>query len=335
MKKTAVVILNYNGALFLRQFLPMLIHQTPEADLIVADNASTDDSESATQAFPQVTWFPLVQNFGYAGGYNEALKQLPNEYFMLLNSDVEVTENWLTPLEAFLDNHPEYVAVQPKIKAFHQRSHFEYAGACGGFLDKLGYPYCRGRIFDTLEQDTGQYDTPIDVHWTSGACMLIRADAFRQAGGFDADFFAHMEEIDLCWRLRSMGLKLACQPQSTVFHVGGGTLQKSSPRKTYLNFRNGLFLLIKNVPLTQILWLLPIRVALDLAAALKLGWEEGRGHFGAILKAQRTALVQVPVYWRKRTRTSNSPKTPMILWQYFFLNKKTFHDLPQPTPPNQ
>ncbi len=246
MRKYAAVILNYNGSDFLRQFLPSVIAHCGKENVVVADNASTDDSlKVMAEDFEGIEVIELEKNYGYAGGYNEALLNVEAEYYALINSDIEVTAGWITPLLDYLEEHKEYAAVQPKIKSHTQRDAFEYAGAAGAFIDPLGYPYCRGRIFDTIEKDTGQYDNTVETFWASGAAMLIRSRLFHEAGGFDPDFFAHMEEIDLCWRLGAMGHKFACVPESIVFHVGGGTLSATNPRKTYLNFRNNLTLITK------------------------------------------------------------------------------------------
>lgn len=232
MSIASVVILNYNGKTFLEKFLGKVVEFSAPHRVIVADNASTDDSiEYLEKNFSNVGIIRIPKNEGFAGGYNVALSQIDSPYFVLINSDVEVREGWLNPLVKFLDNNNEYAACQPKIKAHHDKKLFEYAGAAGGFIDSLGYPYCRGRLFDELEEDNGQYDSTIDIFWASGACMIIRKSLFQAAGGFDEDFFAHMEEIDLCWRLRRMGHKIACVHESEVYHVGGGTLSKSNPKK--------------------------------------------------------------------------------------------------------
>lgn len=273
MKTCAVVLLNWNGAVYLKKFLPVLLQYTtyPHVRIIVADNASTDDSlELLSSDFPSVEQLVLDRNYGFAGGYNKALAQVEAAYYVLLNSDVEVSEGWLEPLLAYLEEHSDVAAVQPKIRAYHQPSHFEHAGAAGGFIDSLGYPFCRGRILSVTEADTNQYDTVRDVFWASGACMLIRSEVYRNCGGLDDDFFAHMEEIDLCWRIHSRGYRIVAIPGSVVYHVGGGTLSVESPRKTYLNFRNNLLMLYKNLPdnrLKKVLW---FRLVLDLLAALHL-----------------------------------------------------------------
>ena len=251
MQKLSIVILNWNGAEMLRKFLPSVItHSEGEGiEVCVADNASTDNSlEVMRTEFPDVRLILLDRNYGFAEGYNRALAEVDAEYSLLLNSDVEVAEGWLSPMLAYMDAHPEVAACQPKIRSWHRREEFEHAGACGGYMDKYGYPFCRGRMMDTVEVDAGQYDTVVPVFWATGAALLVRTADYREAGGLDARFFAHMEEIDLCWRLRSRGRGIVCIPQSVVFHVGGATLNKNNPRKTYLNFRNNLLMLYKNLP---------------------------------------------------------------------------------------
>lgn len=327
MTDLAVVILNYNGKNFLAEFLPTLISYTPKARIIIADNASTDDSlDFLATNFSEIEVIQFTQNHGFAGGYNEALSQIEAKYFAIINSDIEVTENWLEPPYAFLEENEEYSAVQGKIRSYHHRNQFEYAGAAGGFVDNLGYPYCRGRIFDTIEEDNGQYDSIIDIDWTTGACMLIRSSVFKDLGGFDADFFAHMEEIDLCWRMRAKGWKMACVPKSVVFHVGGGTLNKTSPFKTYLNFRNGLFLLVKNVPSRQLIWKLPLRLILDGLAAIKLAFQSSPRHLLAILKAHLHFYFSFRREYKKRKSPHISSKMS-VLWAYFLKGKKTFKEL--------
>ena len=272
MDKVAIVILNWNGEKFLQQFIPSLTYYTKSegAVLYVADNASTDGSIAFLQKeFPAIKTIKLDKNYGFASGYNKALSQIDAEYFVLLNSDVELTEGWLEPLINYMDNNPDVGACQPKIKAFNRKTHFEHAGAAGGFIDYLGYPYCRGRVFNEVEQDNGQYDNIIDVFWASGACMVVRSALFFKVGALDDDFFAHMEEIDLCWRLNARGYRVVCVPQSTVYHVGGGTLNVESPRKTYLNFRNNLLMLYKNLPKKDLDKVLRIRKWLDYLAWLQ------------------------------------------------------------------
>jgi GT2 family glycosyltransferase len=251
MSNTAVVILNWNGKKFLEQFLPALVEHTaaPDVSLIVADNGSSDGSEDfVRQNYPHIRWMGLDKNYGFTGGYNRALQQVEATYYVLLNSDVEVTKNWLSPLTALLDNNPEIAVCTPKIKSFAHRHRFEYAGAAGGFIDKYGFPFCRGRILNHTEEDHGQYDTVRPVFWASGACLVVRSELYHRLNGLDDDFFAHMEEIDFCWRVQQLGYAVVCCPQSEVFHVGGGTLSQEAPFKLYLNYRNSLYMLYKNLP---------------------------------------------------------------------------------------
>ena len=256
----------------LRRFLPSVLSHTPAelATVIVADNGSTDDSLAVLASeFPTVEVIALDQNYGFAEGYNQALKRIDKgyEFYLLLNSDVETPEGWLQPMVEYMDAHPEVAACQPKLRAEHTPTHFEYAGAAGGYLDALGYPYCRGRIFDTVEEDCGQYDTVADVFWATGAALFIRAEVYWEVGGLDGRFFAHQEEIDLCWRLRARGYRIVCVPQSVVYHVGGGTLPKENPRKTFLNFRNNLLLLYKNLPERRLRRVFFVRFWLDALAS--------------------------------------------------------------------
>ena len=328
MVKTAVVILNYNGKTFLEKFLPFVIEYSQGSEIVVADNDSTDDSiPFLKQTFPDIRLIILDKNHGFAGGYNEALKQIEANYFVLLNSDVEVTQNWLKPMEHFLDSNPTYAACQPKIKDFNHKSLFEYAGACGGFIDFLGYPFCRGRIFDQTEIDSGQYNEPLDIFWSSGACMMVSAELFFKAGAFDSDFFAHMEEIDLCWRIHSLGFRIKCLPDATVYHVGGGTLAKSSPLKTYLNFRNGLYLLIKNLPSKKLLLKLPVRVLLDWVAALKFIFDGTPKHSLSVLRAHFSVLFSLTKMLKKRKLVSLAPKSKLMIFEYFLKGNKKYSDL--------
>lgn len=272
MKKTAIVILNWNGQKLLEEFLPSVIRYSthPEVEIVVADNGSTDNSISFLQeVYPQITLITLPENYGFADGYNRALQNVQAEYFVILNSDVEVTENWLSPAVDFLDKNVDVIAVQPKILAQRNKDSFEYAGASGGFIDKYGYPFCRGRIFQKVETDNHQYDTPMDILWATGACLIIRSKEFIDAGGFDSSFFAHMEEIDLCWRLNSRGKRIVCLPSSVVYHVGAATLKKENPRKTFLNFRNNLIMLYKNLPQHNLKQVMTIRLILDYIAAFQ------------------------------------------------------------------
>lgn len=272
--KLSIVILNWNGAAYLQRFLPFLLQHTPtdHVEIVVADNGSTDHSlEVLERDFPSVQTLVLDRNYGFAEGYNRALSRLNgSDYYLLLNSDVEVTPGWLQPMLSYMDTHADVAACQPKVLSWHQRTHFEYAGAAGGYMDRWGYPFCRGRVLGVLEEDKGQYDTTADVFWATGACLLVRAADFWAAGGLDAAFFAHMEEIDLCWRLRSRGRRVVCVPQSVVYHMGGGTLSAESPRKTYLNYRNNLLMLYKNLPKGDWRKVMLLRYFLDYLSAFHL-----------------------------------------------------------------
>ncbi len=292
MKKVSVIILNWNGSGLLRRYLPAVVAHTPAdwADVVVADNGSTDDSLSLLgEEFPTVQVWSLGDNYGYAGGYNRALAKAETPYCVLLNSDVAPAEGWLEPLLAYAEAHPGVAALQPKLLSDRDRRMFEYAGAAGGYLDCLGYPYCRGRIFSVVEQDCGQYDTVAPVMWATGACLWIRTELFRQAGGLDERFFAHMEEIDLCWRLRRLGYGLACVPQSTVYHLGGASLAMGHPKKTYLNFRNSLLMLWKNLPEKQREGLIFRRKCLDALAACNFLLHGEWKHVKAVWFAHRDA----------------------------------------------
>jgi GT2 family glycosyltransferase len=270
MFKTSVVILNWNGISFLKKFLPTVIKYSANSETVVyvADNGSTDGSiEWISSNYNEVRIINLGKNLGFAGGYNEALKQIDSKYYVLLNSDIEVTEGWLLPLVEFMDQNNDAASCQPKILSFNRKDYFEHAGAGGCFIDKYGYPFCRGRIFNKTEKDSGQYDSATDVFWSSGACMIVRSDAWFKCGGFDPDFFAHMEEIDLCWRFHKAGYRVGYIPSTVVYHVGGGSLPYSSPLKTYLNFRNSLYLLYKNLPEKKLKRIIFIRKLLDGVAA--------------------------------------------------------------------
>lgn len=288
MHKTAVVILNWNGLDFLKKFLGTVVRYSVSSDtaVYVADNGSTDDSaEWIAKNHSSVKILTLGENHGFAGGYNLALEHIDAKYYLLLNSDIEVTENWLQPLVSFMDTNPDAASCQPKIRSYYSRDSFEHAGAAGCFIDKYGYPFCRGRIFYHIEKDKGQYDTREDVFWSSGACMIVRSDAWKKAGGFDPLFFAHMEEIDLCWRFSKMGYRVCYIPESVVYHVGGGTLPYLSPFKTYLNFRNSLFLLYKNLPGNKLQKVIFFRKTLDGIAALMFLFKGDPVNFRSVLKA--------------------------------------------------
>lgn len=330
---TAVVILNWNGRSFLETFMPSVIKNTPvDVEIIVADNASSDDSiDFLKKNYPSVRIISLDKNYGFAGGYNEALKHVDAPYWVLLNSDMEVSPGWIEPIIALMESDSSIAACQPGIHSFHQPTHFEHAGAAGGFLDRYGYPFCRGRIFNTLEKDTGQYDEPREVFWATGACMFVRASAFNAVGGFDSRFFAHMEEIDLCWRMKNAGMKIMVCPQSKVFHVGGGTLPKSSSRKTFLNFRNSLWLLAKNMPRRSFYFSFLIRIMLDEIAALSFLVSGNPGDFIAVFRAYFAFLGSLR-QMRKHSRNLPQELPPLlyprsIVSDYYLGKKKYFSSL--------
>lgn len=338
-RKIAIVILNWNGRKMLEQYLPSVLkYSLEEATVVVADNDSSDDSLAFLAEFsPDVHTIVLEENYGFAEGYNRALQQVEADYFVLLNSDVEVTENWLKPLVKYMDSHAEVAACQPKLLSWTDKNKFEYAGAAGGFIDRYGYPYCRGRIFDKIEADKGQYDAPMFVHWATGACLMIRSKDYWQAGGLDGRFFAHQEEIDLCWRLRLMGRKIACLPDSVVYHLGGGTLPKGNPRKTFLNFRNNLTMLYKCLPDNELRRVMRLRWWLDyLAAWQTLVFGGNWADFKAIFKARRAFRQRLPLFEeeRKRIQQSRVDSTPSkqknfsLLWHYYIKGKRRFSQLP-------
>ena len=332
----AIVVLNWNGAGFLRRFLPGVVAHADGARIVVADNASTDDSvELLARDFPLVELLLLERNFGFCEGYNQALAQVDSDFFVLLNSDVEVTLGWLRPLRALLEAHPRIAAVQPKIVAQADPTRFEYAGAGGGYLDRLAYPFCRGRLFDTLELDHGQYDDPRPVAWASGACLLVRRAAWQALGGLEPAFFAHMEEIDFCWRLQNAGQEVWYHGGSAVRHVGGGTLPKTNPRKTYLNFRNGLALLYKNTASPELAGALLLRLLLDGVAGLRFLAGGQLGDFWAVLRAHFSFYGHLG-YWRRRRRAARphlrvaeraGVYAGSVVWAYFGRGRRTFGEL--------
>lgn len=328
--KTAVVILNWNGKKLLQEFLPSVIENSKEATVYVADNASTDDSILfVKQTFPQVRIIQNLQNSGYAKGYNDALIGLEEELFILLNNDVETPSGWLQPLIQCFENQPNTAAAQPKILDYTQKDFFEYAGAAGGFLDKFGFPYCRGRIFDRIEKDRGQYDDEIPIFWASGACLAVRRSVFQESGGLDEDYFAHQEEIDLCWRIKNLGYDIKYIGESQVFHKGGSTLSNASPQKTFLNFRNSLFNLIKNTPGFKTWIYLFIRLMMDGLAGILFLIKLKPKHTFAILKAHISFYGKLPkmVKKRKTITKKEKPLTFSIVYQYFILGKKFYTDL--------
>lgn len=338
MDKIAVVILNWNGCDMLRSFLPSVIRYSGEegVEVYVADNGSTDNSVEMLQAeFSSVRLILLEDNHGFADGYNLALQQVSAEYVVLLNSDVEVTEHWLKPLVDFMDAHLEVAACQPKIRSWRKKEQFEYAGASGGFLDYYGYPFCRGRIMGVVEDDYGQYDTVIPIFWATGAALFIRLKDYRDVGGLDGRFFAHMEEIDLCWRLRARGRVLVCIPQSVVYHVGGATLKKENPHKTFLNFRNNLVMLYKNVPREELASVMRVRAVLDYVAALSFLLKGQISNALAVYRARRAFCRSRSLF--TEARNENLKKTSLavipertknsILAQFYLHGKKVFSQL--------
>lgn len=336
--KVAIVILNWNGAKMLSTYLPSVINYSrDEAEIFVADNASTDDSMSwLSKHYPMVKQIALDRNWGFAEGYNKALGHIDAEYYILLNSDIEVTHHWLTPLIEFMDAHPQVAACQPKLLSVFDHDQFEYAGACGGFIDRYGYPFCRGRIFQTVENDDGQYDDPCKIAWATGACLMIRSHDYWEAGGLDGRFFAHSEEIDLCWRLRSRGRDIYCVPDSQVYHVGGGTLPKNNPMKTFLNFRNNLTMLYKNLNDKDLKHVMRVRWWLDYLAALQmLLLEHHWGDFCAVLKARKAFKRWRHEYDFDRQKIQNSRlvedakilNSYSILWKYYVKGKKKYSEI--------
>lgn len=335
MKKISVVILNWNGKELMEKFLPSVIEYSPEniAEIVVADNGSTDGSlDMLRKKFPSVRLIEFDKNYGFAEGYNKAINEIESPYTVLLNSDVEVTERWLqAPLE-ILETKPEVAAVQPKILAYNNKDTFEYAGAAGGFIDKYGYPFCRGRIFNVVEKDNKQYDKPQSIFWASGACMFIKTEIYKNVGGLDGEFFAHQEEIDLCWRLKSRGYQILCIPESVVYHVGGATLNVESPRKTFLNFRNNLLMLYKNLLAEDMKHVMRVRCFLDYIAALKFLVSGHPANAKAVIDARKEFKKISDNFWEKRKenlskRTVRRPKELLgssLLLNFYLKGIKTF-----------
>ena len=334
MKKVAVVILNYNGRTFLERFLPNVIENTNDelADIVVADNASTDDSVAfMKERFPNIRLIVNDFNGGFSTGYNIALRQIEAEYYVLLNSDIEVTPHWIEPVVELMDADPDIAACQPKILSYYEREKFEYAGAAGGYIDRYGYPFCRGRLFQHLETDHGQYDDVTEVFWATGACMFVRSELYLREGGLDDSFFAHMEEIDFCWRMKNLGFKIYCCPQSVVYHIGGGTLPKSSARKTFLNFRNNLSLLYKNLPQGEVFWILIYRVLLDWVAAFKFLCGGSFADFWAVIRAHFAFYRRMASLRKVRKQLPHAHVSQMyqknIVFENFLKGKKCYTDL--------
>lgn len=336
MKKIAIVILNWNGADMMRRFLPSVVENSTEADIIVIDNGSTDDSLRYLEAeMPNVRRIVLDKNYGFAEGYNLGLKQVEAEYYLLLNSDVEVHKGWLKPMLDYMDEHKEVAACQPKLLCQWSKDMFEYAGASGGFIDALGYPYCRGRVFSTVEKDKGQYDDIVPIMWATGAALMIRSSDYWDVGGLDGRFFAHQEEIDLCWRLRSRGRGIIVVPQSIAYHLGGGTLPQGNPHKDYLNFRNNLLLLYKNLPEERLHSVMRIRWWLDALASVQFLLKGQRKSYKAVWRARSDFYKMRPQF--EPNRKENLQKTVLspvpeqstfsLLWQYYIRKKKTWKQL--------
>lgn len=332
--KVAIVILNWNGKFFLEKFLPSVYNsEYPNIEFVVGDNGSTDGSvEFLTANYPTIRIVQNQDNLGYAGGYNAVLKLVDADYFVLLNSDVEVSPNWIYPVIDLLERNPDMAAAQPKIRSYYQRDHFEHAGAAGGFIDHYGFPFCRGRLLHALEKDEGQYDDEREIFWASGAALFIKRHCWESAGGFDADFFAHMEEVDLCWRLKRLGYRIGYCPRSVVYHVGGGTLAASNPRKTYLNFRNSLFMLQKNLPLLQAVWVIFARMWIDLVALIHFmvqgkfrdAWAISCSHQRFCLDFFKTARKRKP-YQQPFNDTGIYRKS--FIWAFYVSGKTVFSKL--------
>ncbi|MDO4931714.1 MAG: glycosyltransferase family 2 protein [Prevotellaceae bacterium] len=338
MKELAIVILNWNGSSMMRKYLPSILKHSGEAEIIVADNASTDNSLTILkEEFPTVRTIALEKNWGFAEGYNKALKQIEAKYYLLMNSDVRVEEGWLEPMVRYMRNNPDVAACQPKLLSDLHPSNFEYAGGCGGFIDKFGYPYCRGRVFNSIEKDHGQYDTVMETLWATGACLMIRSTDYWNAGGLDGRFFAHNEEIDLCWRLNIMGRRIVCVPQSRAYHLGGGTLPKGNPRKTYLNFRNNLTMLYKNLPEEDLHHIMRWRRFLDYLAAIQMLATGNIGDFKAVIRARQDFKKWIHEFDKDRNNIQAMRQTEHIvgrtgfslLWQYYIKGRKTFRTLPK------
>lgn len=334
MNKLAIVILNYNGRHYLQRFLPTVLEYAGNYPVYIADNNSSDHSVSyLKKEFPTVHLVEFTKNYGYSEGYNRVLNQIEATYYMLLNSDVEVTPNWLDPLIRLMDRNPNIAACQPKLLQYDRRSYFEYAGAAGGFIDKYGYPFCRGRLFKTMERDYGQYDDTRPIFWASGACMLVRSSVFNRLRGFDPDFFAHMEEIDLCWRMKLSGYEIYYCGESVIYHVGGGTLHESNPYKTYLNFRNSLVTLIKNSKRKRLAGKLFMRLIFDFVAFFKFLFFDSVRESGAVIRANYDVYRRVGYHLKKRIKIKRENKylsnvyRGSLVYSYYFRRKKYFFNL--------
>ena len=333
--EVAVVILNWNGKKFLEQFLPGVVENSKgQAEVIIADNASTDDSVSFLKTnFPNIRIIQNRINGGFARGYNDALAQVDAKYFVLLNSDIEVTPNWIQPVINLMERDKQIAACQPKLMSFYNREKFEYAGAAGGFIDKYGYPFCRGRLFQTTEGDGGQYDDETEIFWATGACLFVRSDIYKEIGGLDERFFAHMEEIDFCWRAKNQGYKIMYCPDSTVYHVGGGTLPKKSWKKTYLNMRNNNIMLFKNLPGNRLYKVFVARLVLDGIAAIKFLFDGGFMDLFAVVKAHWVFFFMIKKLKEERKKKILMPVSKVLqknlVYQYFLKGKRKFSELPK------
>ncbi len=339
MMKVSVIILNWNGAAMMRRFLPSVVANTDGAEIIVADNGSDDDSLAMLASeFPSVRVIRLGRNYGFAEGYNRAIAEVNSEYVVLLNSDVETPKGWLSPLVEYMDANPDVAACQPKLLSFADKNSFEYAGGAGGFVDRFGYPFCRGRLFGVVEKDNGQYDDVCDIHWATGACMMVRRKAYLDSGGLDARFFAHNEEIDLCWRMRLFGYRIVCVPSSVVYHLGGGTLPQGNPRKTYLNFRNNLTMLYKNLTDASLNSVMRWRLLLDYVAMLQSLLKGNIADVKAIRAARRDFKAwksdyaplrkEIQKRARKNGKVCDSYTAPYsVIVKYYLFGKRCFSDL--------
>ncbi|WP_293907894.1 MULTISPECIES: glycosyltransferase family 2 protein [unclassified Sphingobacterium] len=334
LPKVAVVILNWNGRFFLEKFLPSVYNSSyPNVEFVIGDNASDDDSISfVKQYYPTITVLENDKNYGFAGGYNKILQRVDADYYVLLNSDVEVSQNWIEPVIEYLERNPSLAAAQPKIRSFHNKQKFEHAGAAGGYLDYFGFPFCKGRILHEVEDDIGQYDAESEIFWASGAALFIRSEAWKEANGLDEDFFAHMEEIDLCWRLKRMGYGIGYCPRSIVYHVGGGTLNASNPKKTYLNFRNNMVMLQKNLPLGKAVWIIFMRLWFDFAALAKFLIDRKPKDAWAISRAHQYFFLNIFKNAKKRKKykakeNKQGHYTKSIIIDFYTNNKHKFSQL--------
>ncbi len=336
MAQTAVVILNWNTQDILNTYLPSVVKYStqPNVEIVVADNGSSDDSVAfVREHYPQITIIELKENYGFAGGYNKALEQVNADYYILLNSDVEVSEGWIDPVINRMENNKGIAACMPRIRSYTEKDKFEYAGAAGGYIDKFGFPFCRGRILDDVEVDNDQYDTASEVFWATGACMFVRAEAYHDVNGFDADFFAHMEEIDLCWRFKNRGYQVWYEPESIVYHLGGGTLPYDSPKKLYLNFRNNLWLLYKNLPEENLRKTIVLRMVFDGVAALKFVAEGKLFGLSSVAKAHQDFYYGLKVLKQKRAqlpvrnRNTKGMYQRSIVFDFYLRKKRRFSDL--------